>query len=45
MRITTLQPKHVAKIGYVMKKPTGQVVVDGVATVKLLGWLIKQKHA
>jgi acyl dehydratase len=43
--VTTLLPKHVAKIGCVMKKQTGQVVVDGVATVKLPGWLIKKPHA
>jgi 3-hydroxybutyryl-CoA dehydratase len=41
--ITTLLPKHVAKIGCVMKKQTGEVVVDGVATVKLPGWLIKKQ--
>jgi 3-hydroxybutyryl-CoA dehydratase len=41
LTITTLLPKHVAKIGCVMKKQTGEVVVDGVATVKLPGWLMK----
>jgi 3-hydroxybutyryl-CoA dehydratase len=40
--IATLLPKHVAKITCVMKKQTGEVVVDGVATVKLPGWLIKR---
>jgi len=40
--ITTLLPKHVAKITCVMKKQTGEVVVDGVASVKLPGWLIKR---
>ena len=45
VRVTTLLPKHVAKIGCVMRKQTGQVVVDGVATVKLPGWLIKKPHA
>jgi acyl dehydratase len=39
--ISTLLPKHVAKINCVMKKQTGEVVVDGVATVKLPGWLVK----
>jgi len=39
--ITALLPKHVAKINCIMKKQTGEVVVDGVATVKLPGWLIK----
>jgi 3-hydroxybutyryl-CoA dehydratase len=46
--ITTLLPKHVAKISCIMKKQTGEVVVDGVATVKLPGWLmkpVKQAHA
>jgi acyl dehydratase len=38
--ISTLLPKHVAKINCVMKKQTGEVVVDGVATVKLPGWLV-----
>jgi acyl dehydratase len=41
LTITALLPKHVAKITCVMKKQTGEVVVDGVATVKLPGWLIK----
>jgi len=39
--ITVLLPKHVAKISTIMKKQTGQVVVDGVSTVKLPGWLMK----
>ena len=34
-------PKHVAKINCIMKKQTGEVVVDGVSTVKLPGWLMK----
>ena len=42
LTITALLPKHVAKIGCIMKKQTGEVVVDGVATVKLPGWLIKK---
>jgi 3-hydroxybutyryl-CoA dehydratase len=41
LTITALLPKHVAKITCIMKKQTGEVVVDGVATVKLPGWLIK----
>jgi 3-hydroxybutyryl-CoA dehydratase len=39
--ITALLPKHVAKITCIMRKQTGEIVVDGVATVKLPGWLIK----
>lgn len=41
LTITALLPKHVAKINCVMTKQTGEVVVDGVATVKLPGWLMK----
>ncbi len=37
--ITELQPKSVAKIGVVIKKQTGDVVMDGYAEVKLPGWL------
>ncbi len=39
--ITALLPKHVAKINTILKKQTGEVVVDGVSTVKLPGWLMK----
>jgi 3-hydroxybutyryl-CoA dehydratase len=39
--ITALLPKHVAKINCIMTKQTGEVVVDGVATCKLPGWLMK----
>jgi acyl dehydratase len=39
--ITELLPKAVAKIGVVIKKQTGDVVMDGVAEVKLPGWLTK----
>jgi acyl dehydratase len=42
VKITALLPKHVAKITCIMKKQTGEIVVDGVATVKLPGWLIKR---
>ena len=41
LTITALLPKHVAKINCIMTKQTGEVVVDGVATVKLPGWLMK----
>lgn len=41
LTITALLPKHVAKINCVMTKQTGEVVVHGVATVKLPGWLMK----
>jgi len=39
--ITALLPKHVATITTIMTKQTGEIVLDGVATVKLPGWLIK----
>jgi 3-hydroxybutyryl-CoA dehydratase len=41
LTITALLPKHVAKINCIVTKQTGEVVVDGVATVKLPGWLMK----
>ncbi|MCW2276154.1 hypothetical protein GJ654_17715 [Rhodoblastus acidophilus] len=41
MTITALLPKHVATITTIMTKQTGEIVLDGVATVKLPGWLIK----
>ena len=40
--ISALLPKHVAKITTIMTKQTGEVVVDGVCTVKLPGWLMKK---
>jgi 3-hydroxybutyryl-CoA dehydratase len=40
--ITALLPKHVAKITTIMTKQTGEIVVDGVCTVKLPGWLMKK---
>lgn len=39
--ITEILPKAVAKITVVIKKQTGDVVMDGVAEVKLPGWLTK----
>jgi 3-hydroxybutyryl-CoA dehydratase len=39
--ITALLPRHVAKITTILKKQTGEIVVDGVSTVKLPGWLMK----
>ncbi len=39
--ITALLPKHVAKITTILTKQTGEIVVDGVSTVKLPGWLMK----
>jgi 3-hydroxybutyryl-CoA dehydratase len=39
--ITALLPKHVAKINTIITKQTGEIVVDGVSTVKLPGWLMK----
>jgi 3-hydroxybutyryl-CoA dehydratase len=41
LTITALLPKHIAKINCIMTKQTGEVVVHGVATVKLPGWLMK----
>jgi acyl dehydratase len=38
--ITAILPKNVAKITTILKKQTGEVVVDGVSTVKLPGWLM-----
>ena len=37
--ITELQPRSAAKIGVVIKKQTGDVVMDGYAEVKLPGWV------
>lgn len=39
--ISEMLPKAVAKISVVIKKQTGDVVMDGVAEVKLPGWLTK----
>ena len=39
--ITEIMPKAVAKINVVIKKQTGDVVMDGVSEVKLPGWLTK----
>jgi acyl dehydratase len=39
--ITALLPRHVAKITTIMKKQTGEIVVDGVCTVKLPAWVMK----
>jgi len=39
--ITEILPKSVAKIAVVIKKQTGEVVLDGVTEVKLPGWLTK----
>jgi acyl dehydratase len=40
--IKALLPKQVAEINTVITKQTGEVVVDGVSTVKLPGWLMKK---
>jgi acyl dehydratase len=40
--ITTLLPKHVAKITTILTKQTGEIVVDGVCTVKLPAWILKR---
>lgn len=39
--ISEILPKAVAKIDVAVKKQTGDVVMDGVAEVKLPGWLTK----
>ena len=39
--ISSLLPKHVAKISTIMTKQTGEIVMDGDCTVKLPGWLMK----
>ena len=39
--IPKLLPKSIAKISRVITKQTGEVVMDGVAEVKLPGWLFK----
>ena len=39
--IAELLPKAVARISVIIKKQTGDVVMDGMAEVKLPGWLIK----
>lgn len=39
--ITEILPKAVAKISVVIKKQTGEEVMDGFAQVKLPGWLTK----
>jgi 3-hydroxybutyryl-CoA dehydratase len=39
--ITELLPKSIARISTVITKQTGEVVLDGVAEVKLPGWLFK----
>ena len=40
-RIVELLPKSIARISTVITKQTGEVVMDGVAEVKLPGWLFK----
>jgi 3-hydroxybutyryl-CoA dehydratase len=40
--IKALLPKNVADINTVVTKQTGEVVMDGVSTVKLPGWLMKK---
>jgi len=41
LKITELLPKSVAKVSTIIKKQTGEVVMDGEATMKLPGWLFK----
>jgi 3-hydroxybutyryl-CoA dehydratase len=40
-KIIELLPKSIARISTVITKQTGEVVLDGVAEVKLPGWLFK----
>ena len=40
-RILELMPKSIARISTVITKQTGEVVLDGIAEVKLPGWLFK----
>jgi len=40
-KIIELLPKSIARISTVITKQTGEVVMDGVAEVKLPGWLFK----
>lgn len=39
--IAELLPKAVAKVAVVIRKQTGDVVMDGIAEVKLPGWLTR----
>jgi len=39
--ISEIRPKAVARIDVVMRKQSGDIVMDGVAEVKLPGWLTK----
>ncbi len=43
--ITALLPKHVAKISTIVTNQSGQIVMDGVSTVKLPGSLMLQVAA
>jgi 3-hydroxybutyryl-CoA dehydratase len=40
-KIVELLPKSIARISTVITKQTGEVVMDGIAEVKLPGWLFK----
>ena len=42
--IIELLPKSIANISTVVTKQTGEIVMDGVAQVKLPGWLFKAKQ-
>jgi acyl dehydratase len=39
--ITEIMPKSIARIATIITKQTGEVVMEGVAEVKLPGWLFK----
>ena len=40
-KIVEILPKSIARISTIITKQTGEVVMDGEATVKLPGWLFK----
>ena len=40
-RIVEILPKSIARISTVITRQTGEVVMDGMAEVKLPGWLFK----
>ncbi|HUO59948.1 MAG TPA: MaoC family dehydratase [Candidatus Acidoferrales bacterium] len=40
-KIVEILPKSIARISTIVKKQTGEVVMDGEAQVKLPGWLFK----
>ena len=41
VKIVEILPKSVARLSTIIKKQTGEVVMDGEAQTKLPGWLFK----